>query len=173
MFHSTLHLPLETLDNPFIAPVNIEIIESFMQKVSYQGVVDKVSTFNTKFLAQPWQTMFKANDPALWDVLKRKFKKSSTSNTSCRDDDFHSQYHDDHQEDDAPSEGEKRQQYQQQEWDAWEEETIIDKDEVIPKDETPELITEFHNVDKRMSHPEKGRNIRRNEGLIVITQDII
>ncbi|GJR99421.1 hypothetical protein Tco_0315930 [Tanacetum coccineum] len=116
-----------------------------------------------------------ANDPALWEVLKRKFEKSSTSNTSCRDDD--SQHHDDHQEDDAPPKGEKRvkkhktskisksirgssskqsakdsttyvskQQHQQQEWDAWEEETVIDKDEVIPEDETPELITEFQNV---------------------------
>ncbi|GJS89643.1 hypothetical protein Tco_0772279 [Tanacetum coccineum] len=120
-----------------------------------------------------------ANDPALWEVLKRKFEKSSTSNTSCRDDDFHSQHHDDHQEDDAPPKGEKRvkkyktskiskftrgssskqsakdsttyvskQQHQQQEWDAWEEEIVIDKDEVIPEDETPELIIEFHNVDK-------------------------
>nr|GEV77767.1 hypothetical protein [Tanacetum cinerariifolium] len=49
-----------------------------------------------------------ANDPALWDVLKHKFKKSSTSNTSCSDDEFHSQRHDDHHEDDAPPEGEKR-----------------------------------------------------------------
>ncbi|GKA76143.1 hypothetical protein Tco_0782521 [Tanacetum coccineum] len=48
-----------------------------------------------------------ANDPALWEVLKRKFEKSLTSNTSCRDDDIHS-HHDDHQEDDAPPEGEKR-----------------------------------------------------------------
>ncbi|GJR61619.1 hypothetical protein Tco_1503781 [Tanacetum coccineum] len=30
-----------------------------MNRVSYQGVVDKVSTFYTKNLAQPWQTMFK------------------------------------------------------------------------------------------------------------------
>nr|GEY16432.1 hypothetical protein [Tanacetum cinerariifolium] len=49
-----------------------------------------------------------ANYPALWDVLKRKFEKSSISNTSCKDGDFHSQHHDEHQEDDAPSEGEKR-----------------------------------------------------------------
>ncbi|GJS47302.1 hypothetical protein Tco_0597423 [Tanacetum coccineum] len=98
-----------------------------------------------------------ANDPTLWDVLKRKFKKSSTSNTSCRDDEFHSQQHDDHQEDDAPPEGEERVKRhmtskslksvrgssskrsakdsttyvfkKQQEWDAWEEETFIDEDE--------------------------------------------
>ncbi|GKC15704.1 hypothetical protein Tco_1012486 [Tanacetum coccineum] len=37
-----------------------------------------------------------ANDPALWEVLKRKFEKSSTSNTSCRDDEFHLHGHDDH-----------------------------------------------------------------------------
>ncbi|GJT89284.1 hypothetical protein Tco_1071001 [Tanacetum coccineum] len=49
-----------------------------------------------------------ANDPALWDVLKLKFEKSSTSNTSCRNDEFYSQQHDDHQEDDASLEGEKR-----------------------------------------------------------------
>nr|GEX12969.1 hypothetical protein [Tanacetum cinerariifolium] len=48
-----------------------------------------------------------ANDLVLWEVLKRKFEKSSTSNTSCRDDDIHSQRHDDHQDDDAPPEGEK------------------------------------------------------------------
>ncbi|GKD82613.1 hypothetical protein Tco_1349452, partial [Tanacetum coccineum] len=76
-----------------------------------------------------------ANDIALWEVLKCKFEKSSIFNTSCRDDDFHSQHHDDHQDDGAPPEGEKR------EWDAWVEETIIDEDEVIPEDETPELIT--------------------------------
>nr|GEY44997.1 reverse transcriptase domain-containing protein [Tanacetum cinerariifolium] len=99
-----------------------------------------------------------ANDQALWEALKRKFKKSSTSNTSCMDDDIHS-HHDDHQEDDAPPEGEKivkrhkasklskstrgssskhsakdsityvSKQQQQQEWDAWLEETVIDEDE--------------------------------------------
>ncbi|GKC13216.1 hypothetical protein Tco_1009998 [Tanacetum coccineum] len=59
MFRDTLQLPVETLYNPFIAPVNIEIIESFMKSVGYQGVVDKVSAFFTKNLAQLWQTMFK------------------------------------------------------------------------------------------------------------------
>ncbi|GJS63758.1 hypothetical protein Tco_0678322 [Tanacetum coccineum] len=42
----------------------------------------------------------------------------------------------------------KQQQQQQQEWDAWEEEIVIDEDEVIPEYETPELIAEFQNVDK-------------------------
>ncbi|GKA62004.1 hypothetical protein Tco_0761523 [Tanacetum coccineum] len=346
---------VETLENPFVAPVNIETIEDFMNMVGYQGVIDKVSAFYMKNLAQPWQAMFKvfnrclttrtsghdetkinilqmfhavinqtnvdyaallwwdftsnvnqkkesiqyprfikliitdlikkfpdipqrieddyhsikddiplvmvkgekdgddsvdrlepvihkdnpkhvdddddkdkekvdeeeggeievtdlvsqefnaqapkiieelfknyvqsnmkrslqdqANDLALWEVLKCKFEKSSTSYTSCRDDDIHSQRHDDHQEDDAPPEGEKRvkrhktskslksvrgsmskhsakysttyvsKQQQQQEWDAWVEETVIDEDEVILEDETPKLITKLQDVDKRV-----------------------
>ncbi|GJU28763.1 hypothetical protein Tco_1167384 [Tanacetum coccineum] len=59
MFRDILHLPLETPENPFVSPVNIETIEAFINKVGYQGVVDKVSAFYTKILAQPWQTMFK------------------------------------------------------------------------------------------------------------------
>nr|GEV59811.1 hypothetical protein [Tanacetum cinerariifolium] len=49
-----------------------------------------------------------AANPALWDVLNCKFEKSSTSNTSCKDDAFRPHNHDDHQEDDAPTEAEKR-----------------------------------------------------------------
>ncbi|GKD71341.1 hypothetical protein Tco_1325431 [Tanacetum coccineum] len=43
-----------------------------------------------------------------------------------------------------------KQQSQHQEWDAWKEENVIDEDEVIPKDVTPELIAESQNVDKRV-----------------------
>ncbi|GKF10427.1 hypothetical protein Tco_0048353, partial [Tanacetum coccineum] len=53
----TLHLLVETLKNPFVSPVNIQTIEAFMNRVGYQGVVDKVSAFYTKNLAQPWQTI--------------------------------------------------------------------------------------------------------------------
>ncbi|GKE15778.1 hypothetical protein Tco_1423355, partial [Tanacetum coccineum] len=59
MFHDTLKLPVETPNNPSITPETIRTKESFMQTVGYQGVVNKVSAFYTKFLAQPWQTMFK------------------------------------------------------------------------------------------------------------------
>ncbi|GJR55809.1 hypothetical protein Tco_1406330 [Tanacetum coccineum] len=59
MFRAILKLPVETLDNPFVTPITIEIIESFMNKVGYQGVDDKVSVIYMKKLAQPWQTMFK------------------------------------------------------------------------------------------------------------------
>ncbi|GJT71124.1 hypothetical protein Tco_1030410 [Tanacetum coccineum] len=59
MFRDSLHLPVETPDNPFVAPANIHTIEAFMNIVGYQGVVNKVSAFFTKNLAQPWQTRFK------------------------------------------------------------------------------------------------------------------
>ncbi|GJS33271.1 MAK10-like protein [Tanacetum coccineum] len=59
MFRELLHLLVETPKNPFIALVNIETVEAFMNRVGYQGVVDKVSAFYTKNLAQPWQKMFK------------------------------------------------------------------------------------------------------------------
>ncbi|GKB65851.1 retrovirus-related pol polyprotein from transposon TNT 1-94 [Tanacetum coccineum] len=194
MFRDTLRLPVETLNNLIIAPVNIEIIKSFMNRVGYQGVVDKELTvtvspstttsskdphkkrhISKKYSQLPgafrkmcrrqgymirdmerkcvttdefWKVHIKvdqtnviqvhptsttstditssanlqqqlylkmksnlqdqANDPALWDVLECKFEKSSTSNSSCRDDDFHSQHHDDPQDDDAHPEGEKR-----------------------------------------------------------------
>nr|GEU64626.1 hypothetical protein [Tanacetum cinerariifolium] len=48
----------------------------------------------------------RADDITLWEALRHKFEKFSTSNTSCWEDDFHS-YHDEHQDDDAPLEGEK------------------------------------------------------------------
>nr|GEV34865.1 hypothetical protein [Tanacetum cinerariifolium] len=73
MFRDILHFPVETLENPFVAPINIETIKAFMNRVVYQGMVDKVSTFDTKNLAQPWQTMFKV------------FNRSLTTRTSGHD----------------------------------------------------------------------------------------
>ncbi|GKB19506.1 hypothetical protein Tco_0853429 [Tanacetum coccineum] len=60
------------------------------------------------YLKMKISLQYQANEPVLWEVLKRKFEKSSTSNTSCMDDDIYSHRHDDHQEDNAPPEGEKR-----------------------------------------------------------------
>ncbi|GJW72738.1 MAK10-like protein [Tanacetum coccineum] len=59
MFRDILYLPVETPKNLFVALVNIETIKAFMNRVDYQGVVDKVSAFYMKNLAQSWQTMFK------------------------------------------------------------------------------------------------------------------
>ncbi|GJZ29548.1 hypothetical protein Tco_0574195 [Tanacetum coccineum] len=79
-----------------------------------------------------------------------KFEKSSASADSCIDDAFRKRNHDEHQGDDGPPEGEKKRQQQQQECHAWVEDPVINEDEVIPEDETPEIIEEFQNVDKRV-----------------------
>ncbi|GJX89635.1 retrovirus-related pol polyprotein from transposon TNT 1-94 [Tanacetum coccineum] len=100
----------------------------------------------------------------LWEALRHKFEKSSTSNTSCREDDFHS-HHDEHHDDDAPPEGEKRvkrsknskrsKMYPNNKVNIkngmhGEEENVVYEDEVIPGDVTPDLIAESQNVDKRV-----------------------
>ncbi|GJZ41109.1 hypothetical protein Tco_0587995 [Tanacetum coccineum] len=94
MFCNTLKLPVETLKNPFIVPVNIWIIESFFNRVGYQGVVDKVSTLYTKFLAQPWQTMFKKKDyiqyPRFTKLIIVDLIKKYSSISSILREDYHS-----------------------------------------------------------------------------------
>ncbi|GJV55344.1 hypothetical protein Tco_1456349 [Tanacetum coccineum] len=62
-----------------------------------------------------------ANDPELWDVLKH----------------------------DAPPEGEKRAKRQKTSKSS-KSARVVDEDEVIPEDETTELINEFQNIDKRI-----------------------
>ncbi|GKB45883.1 hypothetical protein Tco_0896636 [Tanacetum coccineum] len=63
LYHCLSYALIATADwkplNPFVAPANIHTIEAFINRVGYQGVVDKVSVFYIKNLAQPWQTMFK------------------------------------------------------------------------------------------------------------------
>ncbi|GJT76281.1 hypothetical protein Tco_1043006 [Tanacetum coccineum] len=68
-----LALPVETPENPFISPATLEYIQPFIKIIGYQGDVDKLSTFFTKNLAQPWQTMFKV------------FNRCLTSRTSGHD----------------------------------------------------------------------------------------
>ncbi|GJV16713.1 hypothetical protein Tco_1362036 [Tanacetum coccineum] len=86
----------------------------------------------------------RADDIALWEALRRKFEKYSTSNTSCRKDDFHS-HHDEHQDDDAHPEGEKRVKRSKKS-----KRSKSARDEVIPEDVTPELIAESQNIDKHV-----------------------
>nr|GEW11229.1 retrovirus-related Pol polyprotein from transposon TNT 1-94 [Tanacetum cinerariifolium] len=81
MFRDTLKLPVETPDNPFITPVTIETIESFMQTVGYQGVVDKlfhdvVNRTNVDYAALLW-----------WDFMNNVFQKE---NVIQHDEDYHS-----------------------------------------------------------------------------------
>ncbi|GJW54137.1 hypothetical protein Tco_0098222, partial [Tanacetum coccineum] len=59
MFRSTLKLLVETPKNPFVALANMKFIQPLLKIVRYQGDADKVSAFYTKYLAQPWKTMFK------------------------------------------------------------------------------------------------------------------
>ncbi|GJY86642.1 hypothetical protein Tco_0500668 [Tanacetum coccineum] len=89
-----------------------------------------------------------ATDPELWDVLKRKFEKSSTSTTSCRDDAFCPQHHDDHQEDDAPPKGEKRAKRHKTSKSSKYAKSSLSKQ---PTNTTPELIDEFQNADKHIT----------------------
>nr|GEW70904.1 hypothetical protein [Tanacetum cinerariifolium] len=42
-----------------VPPATLEYIQPFLKIGDYQGLVDKVSAFYTKNLAQPWHTMFK------------------------------------------------------------------------------------------------------------------
>nr|GEV39363.1 hypothetical protein [Tanacetum cinerariifolium] len=119
-------------------------------------------------------------DSDLWNALKAKYEKSSASTDSCRYDAFRKRDHDDHPGNDARPEGEKSakrlktsrssksasgssskqpakesstptfEQEQQQDFNAWVDILVIDEDEVIPEDETPELLNEFQNVNKRV-----------------------
>ncbi|GJS78250.1 hypothetical protein Tco_0728131 [Tanacetum coccineum] len=75
MFRDTLQLLMKTPENPFVTLANIHTIEAFMNRVGYQGVVDKVSAFFTKNLAQPWQTMFKVFNHCL---TTRTFSQDQT-----------------------------------------------------------------------------------------------
>nr|GEW35874.1 copia protein [Tanacetum cinerariifolium] len=105
MFCDTLHLPVETPDNRIIAPVTVKNIKSFMQMISYQGVLDKVNAFFMKFPAQPWQTMFKVFNRCLttrtsghdqtkiniiWNVLFRgmHIPDAFLTNAICATDDY-------------------------------------------------------------------------------------
>ncbi|GKB47041.1 hypothetical protein Tco_0897794 [Tanacetum coccineum] len=74
MFRDILHLLLETPDNPFVTSVDIGTIKGFMNKVGYQGMVDKVSAFYIKNQAQPWQTMFKVFNHCLTTRISRHYE---------------------------------------------------------------------------------------------------
>ncbi|GJY09343.1 hypothetical protein Tco_0377528 [Tanacetum coccineum] len=51
--------------------------------VGYQGVVDKVSAFFTKNLAQPWQTMYKYAALLWWDFINNVFQKKEAIQYPC------------------------------------------------------------------------------------------
>ncbi|GKC36572.1 hypothetical protein Tco_1048956, partial [Tanacetum coccineum] len=141
--------------------VTNDLIEANLKPCIVNTIIENRDAFRSEvpaFISQEFKAhapmkrnlQDRADDIALWEALRHKFEKSSTSNTSCREDDFHS-HHDEQEQKD-------------QKWDAWEEENVIDEDEVIPEDVTPELIVESHNVDKRVptifDHARKEATLR-------------
>ncbi|GKA03305.1 hypothetical protein Tco_0676086 [Tanacetum coccineum] len=65
MFRDTIKLPVKTSKNPSGVPTTIEIIDSFMHTVGYQGVVDKVvNRTNVDYAALLW-----------WDFMNCVFQK--------------------------------------------------------------------------------------------------
>nr|GFA27486.1 hypothetical protein [Tanacetum cinerariifolium]GFA53658.1 hypothetical protein [Tanacetum cinerariifolium] len=69
MFRDTLHLPVKTPENPFVAPANINTIKAFINRVSYQGVVDKLfhpvlNQTHVDYAALLW-----------WDFINNVFQK--------------------------------------------------------------------------------------------------
>ncbi|GKE04132.1 hypothetical protein Tco_1396150 [Tanacetum coccineum] len=83
------------------------------------------------------------HNTVLNNALKAKYEKSLASPDSCRYDAFRKRDHDNHQGDDVPFKGEKSAKRQKTS-------IMIDEDEVIPEDETHDLLNEFQNVDKRV-----------------------
>ncbi|GJW82655.1 hypothetical protein Tco_0155800 [Tanacetum coccineum] len=77
MFRDTLHLPVETPENPFVAPANINTIETFMNRVGYQGVVDKLfhvvlNQTHVDYAALLW-----------WDFMNNVFQKKESIQYPC------------------------------------------------------------------------------------------
>ncbi|GJW65544.1 hypothetical protein Tco_0117428 [Tanacetum coccineum] len=71
-------LLVETPANPFITPATIRVIESFMQKFGYQGIVDKVCAFYMKFLANHaflTDEIYATDDYAEYEMVFVKKKK--------------------------------------------------------------------------------------------------
>nr|GEV99738.1 hypothetical protein [Tanacetum cinerariifolium] len=123
--------------------VTNDLIETNLKACIVNTIIEDRDAFYLEVPAFVCQE-FKAHAPAIieelfknHEALRRKFEKSS-SNTFCREDDFHS-HHDKHQDDDAPPEGEKR---------VKRKENVIDEDEVIPED--VKLMEESQNVEKRV-----------------------
>ncbi|GJY33295.1 hypothetical protein Tco_0417764, partial [Tanacetum coccineum] len=60
-----------TQDNPFVAPVNIEIIESFIHTVGYQGVVDKWDFMNCVSQKKDVIEYPRFTKPIIVDLMKK------------------------------------------------------------------------------------------------------
>ncbi|GKC04720.1 hypothetical protein Tco_0996330, partial [Tanacetum coccineum] len=135
---------LKSIEELFKNYVQSNVIQVHLTTSTLTKTISSADLLQILYFKMKRSLQDRANDPALWEVLKRKFEKSLTSNTSCREDEIHL-HHDDHQEDDAPPEGEKRvKRYKASKSSKTaREKIVIDEDEVISEDETPKLITEL------------------------------
>ncbi|GKA45656.1 hypothetical protein Tco_0738452 [Tanacetum coccineum] len=76
MFRDSLQLPVETPENPFVAPANIHTTEAFMNRVGYQGVVDKTKiNIIQLFHAVLNQTHVDYDALLWWDFMNNVFQK--------------------------------------------------------------------------------------------------
>ncbi|GJY47185.1 hypothetical protein Tco_0436248 [Tanacetum coccineum] len=82
--------------------VTNDLIEANLKPCIVNTIIEDCDAFYSERSLQD-----RADNITLWEALRSKFEKSSTSKTSYREDDFHS-HHDEHQDDDAPPEGVKR-----------------------------------------------------------------
>ncbi|GJU90720.1 hypothetical protein Tco_1303143 [Tanacetum coccineum] len=90
--------PVLQMHNSFLATQILQKILCFISQVRINTFLS-VSHSTMLILKSGLQTQ--VADPEMWDILKNKFEKSSTSASSCR-------VHDAYQGDDGPPEGEKR-----------------------------------------------------------------
>ncbi|GJV29588.1 hypothetical protein Tco_1386036 [Tanacetum coccineum] len=135
---------------PSIAATIIEDYDAFRLEVPDLSILPQTTSTKTTSSTDLQQQLYlkmkrslqdQANDPVLWEKRVKRHKASKSSKSARGSLSKHSAK-------DFTTYVSKQQQ--QQEWDAWVEETIIDEDEVILEDETPELIIELQNVDKHV-----------------------
>ncbi|GKB70611.1 hypothetical protein Tco_0932023 [Tanacetum coccineum] len=131
-----------------------ELFKNYMKNTDL-NVHPTTSTFTTTtsdleqqlYLKMKSDLQSQVVDPELWNALKTKYEKSSTSTDSCRGEgckkakDIKSSKSAKASLPKQPTKGTNTsasEQPQQQDFDAWVDIPVIDEDEVILEDETPE-----------------------------------
>ncbi|GJR83462.1 hypothetical protein Tco_0154247 [Tanacetum coccineum] len=157
---------------PCIAATIIEDRDAFRLEVP-DLISQEFNAQAPKIIVELFKNYVQSNVIQIHPTIIISTETSSSADLQQQLEDEINSHHDDHQEDDAPPEGEKRvkihktskssksargssskhsakdsttyvsKQQQQEEWDGWLEEIVIDEDEVIMEDETPKLITKL------------------------------
>nr|GEW31252.1 hypothetical protein [Tanacetum cinerariifolium] len=139
-----------------------ELFKNYVQRNVIQVHITTSTSTKTTSLADLQQQLYfmmkrslqdQVNDPALWERMMlllrgekivKRHKASKRSKSAMGSLSKHST------KDSTTYVSKQQQQQQQWEWGAWVEEIVIDEDEAILKDETPEIITKLQNVNKRV-----------------------